>query len=295
MMPKYLLLNITLALLIFYNAELGRMLGIQGEPLPISVVWPSTGFALAALLLFDLQAWPGVFFGNFCYNFHQLCIPSVTTASFLTAIVVTMGSLLQALAGHYVMRKYSSKPYFNTVRDVVIFLIPGGLIACLIAPTIGTIALYIYEGMISSWRSELHLWLTFWIGDTMGVYIFTPLIVVWSLHKITKHFFKHLPEAAFIALSFAGIAYLAIFVDFSLAIFFLPLSLMITYHYGMHGATLATFLMTILLIIPFLNLSYPTTATSLVSNPLLFLVLLLEIIVATNLILAAINKERRLP
>ena len=53
--------NILLAVLIFYNAELGRLLGIKGEPLAISVVWPATGFSLAALLLFGNEVYGRAF------------------------------------------------------------------------------------------------------------------------------------------------------------------------------------------------------------------------------------------
>ncbi len=58
-------LNLILALLIYANAEAGRLLGIQALPLHFSAIWPATGVALTGLLLFGYRAWPGVLIGNF--------------------------------------------------------------------------------------------------------------------------------------------------------------------------------------------------------------------------------------
>ncbi|HXF28889.1 MAG TPA: hypothetical protein VN457_03495, partial [Chlamydiales bacterium] len=74
-------LNFFLAVIVFCNAEMGRQLGIQALPLHISVIWPATGFSLAALLLFGNQMWVGVFVGNFAYNFLHLFL---TGTSFMS-------------------------------------------------------------------------------------------------------------------------------------------------------------------------------------------------------------------
>ena len=68
-------LNLFLALLIYCNAEVGRQLGIRGEPLAISVVWPATGFSLGAVLLFGFGVWPGILLGNLAYNFSHFLLP----------------------------------------------------------------------------------------------------------------------------------------------------------------------------------------------------------------------------
>lgn len=64
--------NIFLIFIIYYTAELSRLLGNEGTPLAISIAWPATGFSLAALLLFGYRLWPGIFLGNFCYNLLYL-------------------------------------------------------------------------------------------------------------------------------------------------------------------------------------------------------------------------------
>src|SRR5574338_48608 len=138
------LLNIFLSIVIFMNAEAGRLLGIQELPLAISPVWPPTGFALAAVLLFGFKTWPGILLGNLAYNSYHLIYGQDTfLIPVLSTCVITFGSVSQVLLGGYIMRKYSSAGYFNSVRDIFIFLLPAGLISCLIAPSIGVATLYL--------------------------------------------------------------------------------------------------------------------------------------------------------
>src|SRR5258708_28253351 len=88
-------LNIFLAIIIFSNAEMSRVLGIPALPLSISVVWPGTGFALAALLLFGYRTWPGIFFGNFFYDAFHLSINGTTTITqLITAFAISLCSTL---------------------------------------------------------------------------------------------------------------------------------------------------------------------------------------------------------
>ena len=284
------LLNILLALVIFYNAELGRILGLQEQPLAISVVWPSTGFALAALLLFGTKVWPGIFLGNFGYNFLHLYLgQKAIFYPMIAAAIIAFGSLLQALVGNYIMRRYCTSGYFNTVKDVMIFLIPAGLLTCLIASTIGTLTLYFYSPM--SWSSMLYTGLTFWIGDTMGVYIFTPLIIVWATRRAMVDLGKHKWEAFFMFLALIWISVLTFGVDYSLVHLYVPLSVWVAYRFRMHGATLSIFFITIILIVA-TSAGFGPFDRVLTYNPLLILVTFLEMIVATCLILAAVANER---
>lgn len=284
-----LLLNIILAIVIFYCAELGHLLGIRNTPLAISVVWPATGFSLAGLLLFGSAAWPGIFLGNFAYNLLELYLTSMTPASFFAATSISIGSLLQALTGNFIIRRYCTASYLNTVKDVFIFLLPAGLCTCLIASSIGTLTLYLYFPM--AWFSAFETWLTFWVGDTMGVYIFTPLILVWTLQKRNQNMKKYIIEALFMLTAFFIIILSALALNFPLIHFYIPLCIWITYRFGMHGATLAVFFISSAVIIP-PSISYVGFTQPNFEQSLLLLVSFLEVIVATSLVIAAVLNER---
>jgi two-component system NtrC family sensor kinase len=283
------LLNILLAFLIFWNAEIGRLLGIQSLPLAISVVWPATGFSLAAVLLFGVRTWAGIFLGNFFYNFWHLSSQFTMPWTLLVSSTISLGSLTQALFAGLIIRSLSTRTYFTNVRDVFIFLIPAGVLACTIASSVGVTTLYLSGNLPK--EQFLYTWLTFWLGDSLGVYIFTPLLVVWSLHTSEIKVQEYKWEAAFMIFFFMLLSFLTFSQSYPLAQLFIPLSLWITYRFRMHGATLAIFMISITAVI-FTVLGEGAFVTALKQDPLIVLVSFLEINLATCLIVAAIINER---
>jgi integral membrane sensor domain MASE1 len=283
------LLNIFIALIIYCNAEAGRLLGIKGLPLAFSAVWPATGFSLASLLLFGPKCAPGVFWGNFGYNFLHLYSDDIFfLGPLLTAAAVSLGSFAQALIGANLIRRFTSRGYFNTMQDAVIFLLAGGLLTCLIAPTLGVTALYLYGALPPD--IFLFSWLTFWVGDTMGVYIVTPLLVVWSLQKPT---FKQRPQVWEVILMIILFALVSVYVfqGYPIAYLFLPLNIWIIYRFNLHGYTIAMAAVTMIILLPF---SYGRGPFFLgfSTEMLLILVSFLETMVVALLLIAGALKER---
>lgn len=283
-------LNIILAGIIFSNAEAGRLLGIQALPLHFSAVWPATGFSLAALLLFGYRAWPGVFVGNLLYNsIHLLVQDPGFIGPFFAAFAITLGSLAQALVGAYVMRTFSSRGYFKNVRDVLIFLLAGGFLTCMIAATVGVITFYIY-GVLPT-GSILSTWLTFWSGDCMGVYIFTPLLIVWSLRMPRPHIEDYRIEAlAMVGVLVMGSLLFLYARNYPPVYAFIPLGMWVSYRFGFHGATLVLLLISGITITTTI-FGHGTFIYAYPQNPLLVLVMFLETLVFAALFVAAIHNE----
>lgn len=281
-------LNILLAIGIFLCAILGRSLGIQGPALAISVVWPATGLSLAALLLFGYRAGAGVFAGNLVYNllfFTNFASVDVLSPVQLVigALFVTLGSFAQAMVSAYIIRAYSTPQMFRTVQDVFIFLIPAGMAACLIGSTVGVTTLTI----VGELNRDLILpaWLTFWLGDTVGIYVITPLLVVWTLQHLEVRLSDHIPSAVCMLSLFAVIVYAAYFFDIPLPHLFVPIGVWAAYLFRMHGASLAIFLMTSASIV--FAASHGYEGTSLIS-----LITFIGVTVAASMIIAAIVNER---
>lgn len=282
--------NIFLFILIFYNAEVCRIIGLQWQPLAISVVWTSTGFSLASLLLFGLKVSPAIFLGNFCYNFLHLYLNGSTfIGPFFLAAILAFGSLLQALVGNFLMRRFSSPGYFNNARDVFIFLLGGGALTCLIASSIGVAAFHFYQTV--PWRAELYTWIVFWVGDSLGVYLITPLLVVWSIQKPMVRIKDHFRELVLICVCAAILTLLSFIWSYPIPHLFIPLIVWIAYTFRMHGATLGILCISLVAIVA-TSLGYGAFSNQLISNQLFVLVVFLEIIVATALILAAMVNER---
>lgn len=282
-------LNLFLAIIIFANAEIGRLLGVETLPIALSAVWPATGFALAALLLFGYRTWPGIFLGNFAYYFLHLYLNSTTLWSpFLIAILITAGPFIQSLLACYYMRKYCSKEYFQTFKDVSIFLLTGAF-TCVIAATFAIFALYLFDSLPMA--DVPYAWLNFWIGDTVGVYIFTPLLVVFSLTKPKIELEQAKKERTYMVIAFVLLNVLTFIKSYALSFLFFPLSVWVAYRYGMRGASAFNFITALVSVIT-TSLGYGTFLVNYTANPLLMLVSFLDMLVATSLLAASIPNER---
>lgn len=282
--------NIILATVLFLLAKFGSFVGIKEEPLPISILWPASGVSLAAILLFGFESWVGIFLGIFWFDLYTLHDGNASLPiTVVVSIVMALGCLFQALMGGIIMRSLCSSGYFNTVRDVIIFLIPAGILTCLISCTVGTLTLGFYKSM--GWSEMFSLWLTFWLGDTMGVYIFTPFLVVWLIHKIQFDFQSHSGEAAVMGVFFLIILLLSLVLRFPIGLLFVPLILWITYRFRMHGATLANMITSVKVIITS-YLGYSGFVFLISHDPGLVVISFLLVVMATTLIFGAVVGEK---
>jgi integral membrane sensor domain MASE1 len=285
------LVNIILIVAIYLTAELGKILGLHQLPLSISVVWPPTGISLAAVLIFGFKVWPGILLGNFAYDYLHL-YPQASTIlpPLLTALAVASGSLLQALIGGWIIRRYNTREYFTTLQDITIFLVPAGLLTCMVASTIGVTALYLFN---NSQLDPIRTWVTFWLGDSLGVYILTPFIVVWLIQKPRALIQNHPYEAILMFLLLVILSYFTFYLKYPFWHLFIPFTVWVAYVFRMHGATLVIFLIS-MTAITLTSLGFGPFNNFEMLDPLLVLVSFLEIIVATALILAAVVNEREL-
>ena len=135
-----------------------------------TAVWPSSGIALAVLLLFGNRLWPGVWLGAAMLN-------ATVSASLVPAAVIASGNTLEALAAAWLIRRYIGVPYrFLHAEHVVIFVLTAALCAT-VAATIGVLPLAVAHGL--DWPQVLWNWGTWWEGDLNGMLVLTPLILAW--------------------------------------------------------------------------------------------------------------------
>lgn len=244
--------NILLAIVIYLAAEVGKRTGIEGPALPVSLIWPATGISLAALLIFGFKVSPGIFIGNLLSNMTALIFINSESfiAPFLTAVIVSSGSYLQAIAGNVIIRTFSSERYFKTVSDVMIFLFPAGIFTCFIAPTIGMTALYSFYGNMNL-HELIYAWITFWIGDTVGIFVGTPFLVVWTRKPDKPFVFVTLFwESVVIVLSLFAVLYLIFIEKIEILRLYIPICMWAAYRFRLHGATLAIVLLTTIQVVP---------------------------------------------
>ena len=87
-----------LAAVYYGAAKLGLSLAFATPS--VTAIWPPTGIALAALILFGYRLWPGVALGAFLAN-------SWTGVPIYAVLGITAGNTLEALAGAYLLRGFA--------------------------------------------------------------------------------------------------------------------------------------------------------------------------------------------
>src|SRR5438105_11903989 len=136
-----------------------------------SAVWPSTGIALAALLLFGYRVWPAIFAGAFLVNF-------TTAGTVLTSLGIASGNTLEALAGCYLVNRFADgKDAFQRSQNIFKFVLFVGIISAAIGASIGSATLVL--GNLAGLSHYPSIWFTWWLGDGVGALIVTPLILLW--------------------------------------------------------------------------------------------------------------------
>ena len=164
-----------------------------------SPVWPPTGLAIAALLLFGVRAWPAVALGAFIVNL-------INSGSILASLVIAVGNTLEAVAGAWLTNRFAhGRAAFDSTGDVLRF-VAAAAGASTIAATIG--AATVIVGSLGTQSDPGAIWLTWWLGDTAGAIVFAPIIVLWNRRPLLADISRRIPElvALFAALGLASFA-----------------------------------------------------------------------------------------
>jgi diguanylate cyclase (GGDEF)-like protein/PAS domain S-box-containing protein len=168
-----------LAVAYFVAGRLGLLLAIP--PGYATAIWPAAGIALAAVLLYGNRVWPGVLIGSFFVNvatsFDGTTVYTVFK-SLVLAASVGLGASLQALLGRHLIRRFVAFDLgMTSARSVLSVLGLGGPLSCLTSASWGVTTLWLF-GLVS--KSEFpYSWMTWWVGDTIGVVVVVPLVMIW--------------------------------------------------------------------------------------------------------------------
>lgn len=174
----YIIRMLLLAGFYFLAARFAILLAIP--PYFISPIWPAAGIALASIILFGYRYIPGIFLGAFVSTI-SVYIQDGNELSNLHILVIavslSIGASMQAAIGTFLIRRVVNLPtYLEHEKDILMILVLGGPICCIINATLETATLVVL-GVLSEESYIMH-WVTFWIGDTSGVILLTPIILV---------------------------------------------------------------------------------------------------------------------
>nr|WP_123954185.1 MASE1 domain-containing protein [Streptomyces showdoensis] len=163
------LMSLAVAVCYYAAGRLGLLGRLVVEGAVVTPIWPPTGVAVAALLLLGARVWPGIALGSF------LVIASLTTPG-PTTVVTVVSNTVAPLCAFLLLRRSGFRRDMARLRDGLSLVFLGGCGAMMISATAG-VGLQVAKGSLD--KSEFWpVWLAWWVGDTMGVLLVAPLLLV---------------------------------------------------------------------------------------------------------------------
>jgi len=164
-----------LAVLYLATARIG--LHFSGSN-PISIVWPPTGLALVALLIYGRHYWPGVLVGAFVTELS-------TGVPLVSVIGMTVGNTLEALVGALLLNRFGFDRALNRPRDIWLLIVLAAGISTWVSALIGVSSL-MFGGIIppqDAAAAATH----WWMGDALSNLVFAPLLLSFFVREVDGH------------------------------------------------------------------------------------------------------------
>lgn len=169
-----------LALSVAYVATGSLAASLMQPPIYASPIFPPAGLAIAGAFIAGRRSLPWIFFGALSLNLWLASsLPEAGTGlGMLSAVLFAFASTLQAQVGGWALRRVIGWPCaMDTTRQVFAFPLLC-LAICLTSASLSTAARVVLGTLEPS--DVLTTWGIWWIGDTLGVLVMLPLILVFA-------------------------------------------------------------------------------------------------------------------
>ena len=163
----------------FIPAKLGFFIALP--PDNATAIWPASGIAAASVIFFGYKTLPGVFLGSLVANLTNFTCSLDhfidKTFNFIDiSLCIASGATIESFTVVFIIKKLIGYPNsLSHWHDILILFIIAGMVGAIPSPTIGVTSLY-FKGIIP-FDNYLYNWWTWWIGNSMGIIVFTPILV----------------------------------------------------------------------------------------------------------------------
>ncbi len=166
-----ILVAVVLAAVYYGAARLGLGYASVGES--ISLVWPPTGIAFAALVGLGLRYWPAIAVGAFLANVTTP-LPDAAAAG------IAAGNTIEGLLGAWLIRRAGgARPQLESMAVVRALVLGAAPLGALLSALIGVSALTT-SGVLPEQTAvrAVALW---WTGDVLGALVVAPVLLAWMV------------------------------------------------------------------------------------------------------------------
>jgi signal transduction histidine kinase len=223
---------LVLAAAYYGAAKVGQTLRYTAS---VSAVWPPAGLGIAALYLWGIRWWPGIFIGEVIVNgellFGENPLPLASLVGQQT------GNMLEIIVGAVLLRRLiGSRAALDRIDQI------GGLLLALctataISATAGTLSMLV--GDVIQLSEAPNFWRTWWLGDTAGGLIVLPLALAWAGDPAAAWRRVRTWEGGLLIAAVVAIGAVAVSVDEPVTYMVFPTLIWAAFRFGPPGGTLA--------------------------------------------------------
>jgi signal transduction histidine kinase len=256
-----------------------------------SPVWPPTGIAIAALLLFGFNLWPGI-------AISVLIGTSLAGTPLTLSLGIALGNTLEALAAAYLLKRVIGINFaLNRIRDIVVFVLVA-VFCTMISATIGSLSVVSFGS--DAWSNFGSIWATWWIGDLLGALVVAPFLLVWITPLKIQWAIKPVVESVLVFTIMTLVTWYVFFtpspasVEHQAMLYVIfPFMIWAALRFGQRGAATAIVLVSTVAILGTRQSLGPFALYS-INDSLILLQTFMGVVSLTSLILAAASIERRI-
>ncbi|HZV72368.1 MAG TPA: EAL domain-containing protein [Conexibacter sp.] len=264
----------------FGVAKLGLSFS-QGHDI-VSAVWPPSGLALAAAIVFGPRVGPAIFLAALASN-------ATGGSSLATAAGIATGNGLAAVTGALLLARVGFDPALRRVRDVIALAILGAAVSTALNATIGTSSLL--AAGVAHPSNLWAFWRVWWLGDLTGVLLVAPpllLLLVAGLPRARHR--ARIAEASLLAAALAAAMLIVLHEGVTLAFPIFPLIVLAAMRFRQGGAVLAALVVSTIAVIYTANGKGPFTGGA-ADMDLLRAQVFVGLAALTGLLVAAMRTE----
>jgi len=149
------------------SAKLGFRVALVADQ--VTTVWAPTGLAEAALILWGRSLWPAIWLGAFVANV------GTAVPVWAAACVATGNTFEGVITAQLVLRFSGFDPSLRRVKDALVFMVVGAILATAVSATVGSMTLCLAG--VQTWSRFNVLWQDWWLGDAVGALVVAPTLL----------------------------------------------------------------------------------------------------------------------
>ena len=159
----------------------------------VSIVWPGSGIALAALLIGGKRYLWAIALGAFVLNMLSSHSPWIILG-------FTLANVLEAYLGWWLLTRHTNAPFqLNSLKNYLRLIGIGGATASIPSALIGALSLLLAS--VISPADYFYNALHWWMGDTLGIVLLAPFILTWQKTPAKNYISQQKLESLLLVLS----------------------------------------------------------------------------------------------